>query len=403
VRTNRCSGPFGRLRLAPVWVLLAAGLGAGPAAGQPESVEATRAEAIRLFEQGLQAFQAADFPAARDAFRASYELRPNASVLFNLANTERALFDYPSALRSFRTYLELFGEDSPPEERTEIDAWLADMEWRVAYVTVDAPAGATVLLDDRLIGTAPLGEPLVVTAESHVVAAVFEGGVPKREVIAPARGARLEVRLTPAEPVAVRPPIDPPPPIDDPPPPIDDPPPPIDDPPPPIDDPPPPIDDPPPPIDDPPIDGDPTDPGASTAESWGSVPLALGVGANLRALDFERRGFADNFYWSVGGGFQFVDWFGVGVELVLPAVDVGCWARFTFLRLSWLRLSGVPGVVATTGALSDRGAGAAVAAGVLAEFRLWEGLTLWVFPTVGLDAMRTVFVAPLTLGVGYWL
>jgi hypothetical protein len=139
------------------------------------------------------------------------------------------------------------------------------------------------------------------------------------------------------------------------------------------------------------------------AETWGRVPLALGAGANLRTLDFDHRGFADNFFWDLGAGYQFTDWFGAALELVLPSVDLGLWARFAVLRLSWLRLSGVPGLVITTGALSDRGAGAAVAAGVLAEFRLWEGLTLWVFPTVGLDTVRTVFVAPLTLGVGYWL
>ncbi|MBN1772267.1 MAG: hypothetical protein JXB32_13445, partial [Deltaproteobacteria bacterium] len=142
------SRPRGPLHPGAGTLVLAACFCAGPAAAQPEAGEAERAEAVRLFEQGLAAFQVADFPAARDAFRASFQLRPNAAVLFNLANSERALYDYPAAIRSFRSYLERFGDRVTAEERTEIEAWLADMEWRVAHVTVEAPEGAAVLLAD---------------------------------------------------------------------------------------------------------------------------------------------------------------------------------------------------------------------------------------------------------------
>jgi len=88
---------------------------------------------------------------------------------------------------------------------------------------------------------------------------------------------------------------------------------------------------------------------------------------------------------------------------VLPAVDFALWARFAFVRADWFRLSATPGMVVSTGAVDDRAAGFALAAGLLAEFRLWSGLVLSLSPTVGLDVTRVVFVAPLSLGLAFYI
>ena len=127
------------------------------------------------------------------------------------------------------------------------------------------------------------------------------------------------------------------------------------------------------------------------------------LGANLRALDFDRRDFSENFAWSVFGGVQITDWLGARLELYFPAIDFGVWLRFSFLRLSWLSLDAVPGVAVSTGALDDRGAGVAACVGLMAEFRVWEGLVLFVFPAAGIDALRATWVVPFSLGVGYYL
>jgi len=118
----------GRNGTAPALGLLAVALAAAPAAAQTAPDDTVRRQAVALFEQGLAAFQAADFPAARDAFQQSLTLRFNATVLYNLATTERALHDYPAAVASFRRYLETQDDRVTTAERAEIEASLADME-----------------------------------------------------------------------------------------------------------------------------------------------------------------------------------------------------------------------------------------------------------------------------------
>jgi len=259
------------------------------------SEEDVRAQARALFEEGMRALEAEDWEAAVRSFAASYELRPNANALYNLANGQRLLFDYPASIASFRRYLATEGDRVPAERRTEIDGFLAEMLSKVGTVTVAAPEGATVAIDGRVVGTAPLDEPLLVTAEEHVVTAELAGHAPAVQRIRPGRGELLQVALAPqalgtgATPTPT-----------------------------------------------------PTPAGPGTGESpspapagggWGRVPVGLGLAANLRALEFERRSFVDNFGWSVHGGFQFTDWLAAVLEVSFPAVDFALWARFAFLRL----------------------------------------------------------------------
>jgi hypothetical protein len=273
---------------------MAAWLAAGVAAAQAVDDEATRARAIRLFEDGLAAFAREDYPAARDAFQASYDLRPNANVLFNLANAQRALYDFPASIASFRLYLRLHGAEVSEAERREIDGGIREMEAIAAQVAVEAPPGA--------------------------------GG----------EAARVPAPEVPAG-------------------------------------------------------------------AWGTLPVSLGIGANLRAMDFENRGFADNFFWALGGGVQFLDWLAATVDVVLPAVDVAAWVRFSLQPVDWLRLSAAPGLVASTGVWDDRAGGFAVALGLPVEFRLVGGFALWLCPAIGLDVTRAVLVVPATVGASVYL
>ena len=357
-------------RLAGPLLLGALLASAAGVAAQTAETDATRARAVALFEQGLAAFQAGDFPAAREAFQASFDLRANPTVLYDLASTQRALFEYPASIASFERYLELMGERVEAEERAEILAWIGVMSESVARVRIEAPAGAAISLDGTDMGRAPLPEPQLVDPGLHVLVATLEGCEPARSEIRPDGGADLTVRLEPAPPAPTPTPTSAPTPA-------------------------------PGPTVEQPLG--PPQPAERTAENWGTVPVGLGLGMNLRAVDFRNRAFADNFYWTIGAGFQVTDWFAAALDVVLPAVDFALWARFAFVRTDWFRLSATPGVVVSTGADDDRGAGFALAAGLLAEFRVWSGLVLSLSPTVGLDVTRVVFVAPLSLGLAFYI
>lgn len=334
--------------------------------------EDVRTRARALFEEGLRLLEIEDWEAAVRSFAASYELRPNPNVLYNLANAQRLLFDYPASIASFRRYLASEGDRVSAERRAEVEGFLAEMLSQVGTVTVAAPEGATIAIDGHLAGTAPLDEPLLVTAEEHVVTAELEGHAPAVRRIHPGRGELIQVVLAPQA--------------------LDE-----------------------------GTAGTTTAGAATTAaggegsgespapppaltpaeDGWGRVPLGLGVAANLRALDFEHRAFLDNFGWSVHGGYRFTDWFAAVLELSFPAVDFALWARFVFLRLDWFSLGAAPGLVLTSGALDDRGVGFAACLELLFEFRVWRGLTLFLAPGGGLDTLRTTWVVPLSLGAAY--
>ncbi len=363
-RERRGVGPA---RLAGALVAAVMVAAAWAQAAQPSMDEEVRVRARVLFEEGLAAFAAQDYEAARSAFAASFALRENATVLYNLANTERALDNFPGSIASFRRYLELVGEQAPAEERAQIEALIAEMTERVVQVTIDAPEGAAIEVDDRPMGAAPLPEPVLLMPGDHLVVATLADREDARQEFRAAAGERVAVRLEP-QPVAVQPP--PPPPVV--------------------------------PAVQPPIDVQVESP-APAPEDWGVFSIGLAAGANLRAVDFEHQGFLDNFYWTLAGTVEILDWLGVGLDIVLPPVDLAAWLRFVPLRLSWFRLGVAPGFVFTTGAADDREPGFAVALAVPAEFRLYRGLVVSLVPAVGVDVLQPVVVVPLTIGVAYYL
>lgn len=67
--------------------------------------EADRARARELFEQGAEAYAQGDFPKARQAFQAAYDLVPERALLFNIASAELRMRDLVSACAHFRAYV----------------------------------------------------------------------------------------------------------------------------------------------------------------------------------------------------------------------------------------------------------------------------------------------------------
>ena len=62
-----------------------------PREAHPNPSAADLATARKLFQEGVQAFQQADYVTARDRFEAAYQIVPKAPVLYNLARAEQQL------------------------------------------------------------------------------------------------------------------------------------------------------------------------------------------------------------------------------------------------------------------------------------------------------------------------
>lgn len=98
-----------------------------------------------------------------------------------------------SALTSFKRYEREGGTLTPATQR-DVTERIQTLTMQVAAVTVTAPAGSSISLDDVVVGTAPLADPLFVDPGKHAIA-VKEGESKTIEVGA---DSRLAVELSAA-------------------------------------------------------------------------------------------------------------------------------------------------------------------------------------------------------------
>jgi tetratricopeptide (TPR) repeat protein len=142
------------------------------------AAEDPHAGAERHLALGKAASDAGEFAAALEEFRAAYTLVPAPRVLYNMAQVERALGQADVALEHYQRFLVEIGSEPPETDlppRIQIArAAVAVLAGEVGAVDVVADPGVEVLVDGRLRGLAPLGEPIRVMPGAHEL--LFRGG-----------------------------------------------------------------------------------------------------------------------------------------------------------------------------------------------------------------------------------
>jgi hypothetical protein len=183
-------------------VSLGAVLGPVPAAAQQEaatsSVEPTaeqKKEASQRFEKGVSFYRDGEYQAALLEFKRAYELFPNYRVLYNLGQTSRELKDHASALVAFERYL-AEGDKIDAARKRDVENWIAELRTKVARVSVATNVpGAEITVDDLLVGTTPLAEPILLNAGRRKVSATLSGHVPVQRYIDVAGADTAELSL----------------------------------------------------------------------------------------------------------------------------------------------------------------------------------------------------------------
>lgn len=198
------SGPRRHERLRParlastvVLVLLLAWstAPAQPAPDEPgptaEEIEAAR----HHFDQGVALLQTGDHAAALAELTESYRLRPVAVVLKNIALAQKGLFRYAEAIASLERYL----AEAPAlsaDEQAEVHQLIEEMRALLAEITLAVrPNGATITVDGRVVGVAPLDGPLVLASGAHVIEVTAEHHRPVRHELVVAAGVAQTVAL----------------------------------------------------------------------------------------------------------------------------------------------------------------------------------------------------------------
>jgi hypothetical protein len=130
------------------------------------------------FNRGVALFREGDYRAALVEFRRAYAISHNYKALYNIGQTEFEVQDYAGARTSFQKYLVEGGAEIEAGRRAEVEADVKKLDGRVAKIEIKTNAdGADILLDDTVIGQAPLKEPLLVSAGRRKIT-VQKGALP---------------------------------------------------------------------------------------------------------------------------------------------------------------------------------------------------------------------------------
>jgi len=168
--------------------------------------EQIRREAALRIDRGTQHFKNGDFRGALSEFKAAYQATRSWRVLIHIGITQNRLFRYEAALQSLRRYIELGRDQISASERQQVEAELKRLrEVLGELVIVVSAEGATIHIDDRLLGKSPLKKPVLLGPRDHKVRVTRPGYVPFERKVAMVSAARktLEVALV-AAPVPLR-------------------------------------------------------------------------------------------------------------------------------------------------------------------------------------------------------
>lgn len=148
------------------------------------------------FDRGVDYVQDGDLTAALIEFKRAYVAAPNYRVLYNLGQVSNELRDYTEAQRYLQRYLADGAGEIEPARKLEVEAMLAKLSGRIATLVLSTNVeGAEVFVDGVSVGKMPLSEPVRVSTGTRQVSAVANGMQRVTQIVEPAGGEAIVVRL----------------------------------------------------------------------------------------------------------------------------------------------------------------------------------------------------------------
>ncbi|MFO0610406.1 MAG: PEGA domain-containing protein [Polyangiales bacterium] len=139
-----------------------------PAAVDPVA-QLRQNEARDRFRRGGEFYQNGDWPHAIEEYRAAFEIWNNPIILFNLAQAYRSDGQLTQAVETFNRYL----QEAPSltrEQRAEVEEAVREIQETRAVLSFEVePAGATVTLNGRALGQAPIARNVEVMPGDYAV------------------------------------------------------------------------------------------------------------------------------------------------------------------------------------------------------------------------------------------
>ena len=172
---------------------LAAAEGPAPPQGKVEEAKSHYRRAREFYEEN-------NFRGALVETQRAYDLSGNAALLFDLGQIQYQLQDYPSALNAFTRYLASNKGDVQPARVAEVQKDIERLKGRIGSLRITSnKRGAQILVDDVVVGTSPLSEPVLVGAGRHKIVATADGQTTPPKVVDVAGAEVIEVSLALAD------------------------------------------------------------------------------------------------------------------------------------------------------------------------------------------------------------
>jgi tetratricopeptide (TPR) repeat protein len=123
-----------------------------PAVPASAVTEDVTLQAREHFAQATKLYKDGDFDAALVQFERAYELKPNYKVLYNIGQTYFQLREYVEARDSMARYVKEGGDQIDVERLAAVNKDLADLERRLAKISVEAPNRGVLQRQIRVAG-----------------------------------------------------------------------------------------------------------------------------------------------------------------------------------------------------------------------------------------------------------
>jgi hypothetical protein len=147
------------------------------AASPSESPEA-KALAQSLLSEGTKLFNAGEFAPALEKFTAAYAAFASPKLLYNIAQTNRALGRPADAMNAFERFL-LQAPDALAEMTTEVHTSMSELQAKLGRIHIECPTARTeISLDGKVVGLSPLRDLVWAEPGKHQVTARHPDMIP---------------------------------------------------------------------------------------------------------------------------------------------------------------------------------------------------------------------------------
>ena len=157
----------------------------------------TATERARLhFRNGVDFYRERNYRAALIEFKRAYKASPHYKLLYNLGQASLELQEDAAAIEYFSNYLREGADELSAERKKEVEQDVIRLQARLSHVTITVnQPGAEIYIDDGMVGTSPLAEPIKLSVGRRRIVAMKSGFITAERTLDVAAGDHLTVEL----------------------------------------------------------------------------------------------------------------------------------------------------------------------------------------------------------------